>query len=420
MANTENKKEQLHSSEAASIPFGKSWLKKQVLLSILMVFGIVLAVLLNRCYTTMPWDEWTIFGTSAAYWRKPIAVAIFSSSIWGVSICTGCLFWWFVSWVTGANWSAGVRRIWENWSNSGLAPWLALISVSCILMTVLFPWAGGENPTRTDKAFVENSWFYNSSFFIVRQIAYAVILCSLALGARRASLKLDSITETKAVRSSYRNMRFFSAMALPVLAILAGFMSFDWLGGMSDSPSPSIMPLVFLSFAGVSGLAVSTATACLSSKYAGKENTGIKQGQLGALLLVSLMFKGYFAYSQLMLSWYGGIPEEQIFYGLPLETPYTPVWLLLSFGTIFSIILLLPPFVRKSSKLLLSVSLAVVLTSSMEICIITTSLTGIDPVSFMFIASWLTIMSVICMLMLAYVLSYMAHNRCFSVNHHLK
>lgn len=397
-----------------SISFGSSWLKKPLILSILMGFGILLCAFLNRCYHAMPWDEWTILGIHIVDWRKPIAAGLLSASIWSVGISVGCLFWWMLSWVTGAGWSAGLRRVWENWANSGLGAWMALLATVCIMTTVVFPWADRlRDPSIPVPG---NVWFFNVDMFMGRQGIYLLVIGVLAMVARSCSLNGD-LKKGDKIRRYERNMRSFSAVSLPVVVILTGMMGIDWIAKLSDGAILSMWPLFFVSYAGVVALAASTATASLTLRYRGGSRSGLERGHLGALLLAALLFKAYFGYSQFLVTFYSGLPAEQSFYAARLAGCWHQVAGFCAIGgVLLPIMLLLIPAVRRNSRLLGSIAIWLVLASAIEALWMVAAAMGLEITNMMLVAAFGVSLVLVVALQVMHVLSSMSRERCFAVD----
>lgn len=365
----------------ASMPRRFPWPNRAGVLALLLVFAILLCVFLNRCYISMPWDAWTIGGIPVAYWRKPLAAALMASSLWILGLSLGSLFWWLVSWVAGAHWSAGIRRIWAAWACSGHAGWITLLATVSILTTVVFPWADDTRPVEGLSPF--HAWFFSSTPFFVRQAAYVAVVAVMALVLRRRSAQAQP-ESADGCRRQARNNRFVAAVALPVVVIMIGLAGVDWVTGLCEGPVLSMWPLYMLAYVAVSGLAASVVTAWVPCCRLGPVSA-----HAGALLLSALLFKAYFAYSQFMITAYGALPGETALYAMRLSAGWNGVVLVwAASGLALPIVLLLWPRTRRTPWMLAATAVLILAASALEAWWMVAPAMGFEPGNGMLIAAF--------------------------------
>lgn len=339
------------------------WVKRRGVVAILIFFLLVLIVLLKQAYISMPWDQ-----ESGLYiWRRPLAVGMLSASLFGVALGIGSLLWWMLSWISGAKWSTGIRRIWENIASSSTIAWLCCICVFCIMLNSIYPWAEILHKLTNGSTWVSNSpalqntlaekghtllaeklWWLNEYGFILRALAVSALFIILTTTIRRASIKADYYEHALALRHHQSKMTFISGVALPAIILITAIIGIDWIMLINENWVSSIFPLYILAFAGSLALAATGLIAVVLRKWRAKARTGLEGGKLAVLLLVALSFKIYFGYSQYMIMDYASIPNEQIF----MQQRMTGTWelwtqCLLWSGLILPLLLLCIPPLRR-------------------------------------------------------------------------
>lgn len=157
------------------------WLTRQFVLCVLMAFAVLLCAFLNRLHWATPWDDWSMAGVQAVFWRKPIAVGFLSAAVCGVLLTVGCLLWWLVFRAFGMQWGGSLQGVWANWANAGMGAWIVLLSTTAILQGALFP-------IEKSKMFAEADTWFEPQSLTGRQGCYLLVACVLAMIARNFQL----------------------------------------------------------------------------------------------------------------------------------------------------------------------------------------------------------------------------------------
>ena len=128
-------------------------------------------------------------------------------------------------------------------------------------------------------------------------------------------------------------MRRASGGLLPFMAIAITFAAFDWLMSLNPTWYSTIFGVYF--FAGsflsaLSILAIVTWQANLKNLFGGGMNIEHTHS-IGKLMLAFTCFWTYIAFSQLLLIWIAGLPEETPFY----ITRFSPGWAWMGIVLIF-------------------------------------------------------------------------------------
>jgi len=222
--------------------------------------------------------------------------------------------------VTGARWSAGLRRIPEAL--------MAIVPVSSLLIVVLYfgrhvlyPWSrpGGlaNEPSIAGKLqYLQTPWVFVRMFIVLAAwIVFAWLF-------RRTSLQQDA--RPGLGLALHQKLTRYAVMFIPVFALTLTVGAFDWLVS-TDPRWFSTMYAVYV-FAGtfVQGIAAITLAVALLKQY-GPLNNSVSDHQLhdlGKMLFAFSTFWAYIWVCQYLLIWYGNIPEEVTHYVTRTNGPW--------------------------------------------------------------------------------------------------
>ncbi len=256
-----------------------------------------------------------------------------------MSLSLGGAFFAAIQWVTGAMWSAPVRRLSEAFT--AYLPWVLItFLILCSGIPVLYLWSHPENvlghPVLEGK-----SGYLNSHFFLVRNVIAIALWVWLSFKLVGNSLKQDVGGE---LTWTLKN-RFWSPIFLIVFALSFTMASFDQL--------MSLDPTWFSTIFGVycfSGLFYSVlAATCLLAVYLksqGKLDGLVNQEHfhdMGKFMFAFTVFWAYIAFSQFMLIWYANLPEETIYFIKRFDHQWIWVSRFLVFGKFLVPFMLLMP-----------------------------------------------------------------------------
>lgn len=223
-----------------------------------------------------------------------------------MSLALGGAFFAAIQWLTGAMWSAPIRRITEAYT--------AYIPVAIVTFIVLYfgihhlyIWSHPE-VVHGDAVLEGKSGYLSTGFFMVRDIVALGLLLFFSNKMIGNSILQDS---TKSAAQTLQN-RALTPGFLIVFALGFTMISFDQL--------MSLDPHWFSTMFGVycfAGLFYSTlALTCILAIYLRKK--GHLQGivndnhlhDLGKFMFAFSVFWAYIGFSQFMLIWYANMPEE--------------------------------------------------------------------------------------------------------------
>ncbi len=156
------------------------------------------------------------------------------------------------------------------------------------------------------------TWYLNPTFFMGRLIGYFIVWYLIGWTLLKWSTDQD---KTKDLALTVKLNRF-SAPGIVLLVLTFTFAAFDWIMSLDPSWYSTIFGVTF--FAG----SMVCIFAALILTFLGMRNAGVLVKEvtvehyhdLGKLLFGFMCFWAYVCFSQFMLIWYAGIPEEVTFY----------------------------------------------------------------------------------------------------------
>lgn len=237
------------------------------------------------------------------------------------ALALGAMFFVMCLHVTGAGWSANVRRIFEQMFR---LPGLVLMALFVVFLTgeLILAGQGGAtvsswlNPNIVpahDTLLEHKSGYLNAPFVLVRALVFFGLWALISTLLWRASVGQDESGD----RWLTLKARFTSSWGLLVLALSSTFFAFDWLMAATDYKFFSTMWGVWY-FAGSMLGAITLGTMVLVWLRSRGKLEGVyteeHQHDLAKLIFGFVVFWAYISFSQYFLIWYSNIPEETAWY----------------------------------------------------------------------------------------------------------
>jgi hypothetical protein len=217
---------------------------------------------------------------------------------------------------THARWMTILRRPVEAMAAT-LPLFLVLLIPVLLGMKQLYSWVdpASAQPPFSKEALhlIENKhgWL-NTGFFIGRAFFYLLLASLISQRLRGLSLRQDK----EGGHALLERMRRLSAGGLPFIALSFTFAAFDWLMSLNPTWYSTIFGVYFFAgsfWAALSLLAIITYLGKLENVFGGGLNIEHTHN-IGKLMLAFTAFWTYIAFSQLLLIWIAGLPEEIPFY----------------------------------------------------------------------------------------------------------
>jgi hypothetical protein len=230
-----------------------------------------------------------------------------ASWIFAVSVAVAALLWVQMAHTLGAGWMVVLRRRAED--VLGALPLLAVLFVPILLgLSALYPWARRESQwgEALREAMATKRGWLSGPFFGARSLLYLGVWTGVGELLRRYSRAQDRSGSPELVEK----LKIIAVGALPPVAFLLTFASFDWLMSLDPTWSSTVFGIYLFggSFGAAVGLLCFVAFGPLASRI--EAATPEHSHALGRILLTFVIFWTYIAFAQFFLVWIADIPNE--------------------------------------------------------------------------------------------------------------
>jgi hypothetical protein len=235
---------------------------------------------------------------------------------------------------THARWVTVLRRPIEVMSASVLI-FLFLFIPLIFVMKHVYVWVEPPDSLGREalKLIAGKAAYLNVRAFIVRTVIYFVLAIFVAERLYGWSQKQDASGDVMLLQKQ-RNL---SAGGLPFIGLALTFAAFDWLMSLNPTWYSTVFGVYYFAGSFVSALsllAVVTMRGRAANVFGGNMNDEHTHN-IGKLMLAFVCFWTYIAFSQLLLIWIAGIPDEVPFYITRFSRGWAGVGILLIVGHFF-------------------------------------------------------------------------------------
>ena len=237
-----------------------------------------------------------------------------------MTIALGSLFFILIQFVSRAGWSTSIRRIAEllMWT----IPFLAVLFVPILVAvwsgrSVPYGWNAPEQvhssvvKAKIDIGYLTKEWF------TIRSVLYFGLWTAMAWFFYGHSRKQD---ESGDVEHSLARQKW-AGPCIMIFALSVSFAAFDWVMSI-DADWYSTIFGVYVFAAGMMAFFATMILISMALQNAGKVRAFISVEHfhdMGKFMFGFIMFWSYIAFSQLLLYWYGNIPEETYWFAVRLK-----------------------------------------------------------------------------------------------------
>jgi hypothetical protein len=237
-----------------------------------------------------------------------------------MTIALGALFFILIQFVSRAGWSTSIRRIAEllMWT----IPFLAVLFVPILVAvwsgrSVPYEWNAPEQvhssvvKAKIDIGYLTKEWF------TIRSVLYFALWTAMAWFFYGHSRKQD---ESGDVEHSLARQKW-AGPCIMIFALSVSFAAFDWVMSI-DADWYSTIFGVYVFAAGMMAFFATMILISMALQNAGKVRAFISVEHfhdMGKFMFGFIMFWSYIAFSQLLLYWYGNIPEETYWFAVRLK-----------------------------------------------------------------------------------------------------
>ena len=287
----------------------------------------------------------TAFATGALVQPARAWAAWLTASFFFLTIALGALLLVALFTLTGAGWSAVVKRVAE-----GIAGWLPVGSLAMLALVggaaVLYPWA--EKP-----ALAKGGWL-SVPLYAGRMVGFLALWVLLARAQRRTSLQQDA----DPAQGLHRRQVGLSAAFVIVFGFTFSLAVVDWVVSLDPKWGSTIFGWYNIGGVLVSGAAALTlATVTLRRLGLLPAVNESHLHDLGKLLFALSTLWAYLWFSQFLLIWYSNIPDEGSWYLRQWRGGWSFLfWLNPILGWLAPFLLLLPRPAKRDEMSLLRVS----------------------------------------------------------------
>lgn len=266
-----------------------------------------------------------------------------------MSLALGGIFFASIQWITGAMWSAPVRRLSE-----AFASYLPIVVLTFILVCVgiphLYLWSHAEH-VKGDLVLQGKSGYLSPTFFMIRNFIALALWIFFAKKMIGNSIAQDT---TRDHGLTVKN-RALAPAFLVLFGVSFTMASFDQL--MSLDPHWFSTMFGVYCFAGL--FYANLASTCLLALYL--ESKGKLEGifndnhlhDLGKFMFAFAVFWAYIGFCQFMLIWYANLPEETGYFLRRFHGGWFWVSAFLLFGKfLLPFFVLLPREAKRNRKIL--------------------------------------------------------------------
>ncbi|MFL5815960.1 MAG: hypothetical protein ACJ763_20495 [Bdellovibrionia bacterium] len=310
------------------------WKVPGVLTPVFLVMAVIGIVVFAIGVSANPIRAWSAFAVNHFFF---------------LSLGLGGIFFAAVQWLTGAMWSAPVRRLSESFT--AYLP-IAVLTFIVLLFGLhhLYQWTD-LNHVASDPVLQVRAGYFSFKFFTIRNLLGLLVLIFLTW-----KMVGNSIAQDKDGSYSWTLKNKSLAPGFLILfGVLFTMMSFDQMMSM-DTHFFSTMFGVYL-FAGLF-YATLAMTCLLALHFRGNgQLEGIVNDNhihdIGKFMFGMTVFWAYIGFSQFMLIWYANLTEETGFFITRMHGSWLYVSAFLAFGKfMLPFFLLLPRDAKRDPKLL--------------------------------------------------------------------
>jgi hypothetical protein len=254
-------------------------------------------------------------------------------SYWG-GIAVASVILLMIFHATHARWMTVLRRPVEAMASSVWIFFVLLIPV-IIGMKQIYSWVDPSPDMGKEalKLLAHKAPWLNRGFFIVRAFGYLLVAGFFAWRLGSWSQRQDKEGGTDLLGRSRR----LSSGGLPFIALAITFAAFDWLMSLNPLWFSTIFGVYYFAGSFVSALsilAIVTDYGRARNVFAGGLNVEHTHN-IGKLMLAFTCFWTYVAFSQLLLIWIAGLPEEIPFYVTRFKAGWAGVGIFMIVGNFF-------------------------------------------------------------------------------------
>lgn len=329
------------------------------------------------------------FGVFGGKWHESYSYSWLFGFCFFLTLTLGGCFWTLLHTLTNSGWGVAVRRLMENLGAT--FPFMLLMALPLLFPQVqehLFEWMN-KHREATGSLFAKPSayqlgnvgehgewllavknFYMNIPFWYARTFAFFGLLGGAIFYLRYLSIKQDTDENADCRRLIWA--RRCSTVMMPIFAVSATFLAFDFIMGLDFTWFSTMWGVYFFAGCAINSMAVLiiTLTWLRSKGYLKIVTSEEHYHIMGKLMHAFVIFWAYVTFSQFMLIWYANIPEETRFFILRNTGAWNiPSICLVIFHFAIPFAVLLPHYVKKKTSLIIPVSIYLLLVHILDVYI---------------------------------------------------
>jgi hypothetical protein len=238
-----------------------------------------------------------------------------------LSLAIGAAFFLSLQSITQSGWSSGFRRVPEAM--------MMYIPVAGILLLFLFfgmhnlyHWSHSDIVS-SNKILQHKSIYLNIPFFFIRLLMFFTVWIILSRSIRRHSLREDEIGGLE----NFNKIELYSKIFIFVLGVTFSMIGVDLIMSIDAGWFSTIFALKNFVAAFLHGSATIFIIVVMLNRrgYFGFLNVSHIHDFARYIFMIAILY-GYFWFAQFMLTWFGNIPEETIYYAVRWQPQWQPIW----------------------------------------------------------------------------------------------
>jgi hypothetical protein len=273
-----------------------------------------------------------------------------------LSLAVGAAFFLSLQSITQSGWSAGFRRIPE--AMMMYIPIAGILLLFLIFgMHSLYHWSLADFVSN-NKIVQHKSIYLNTPFFFIRLILFFALWIILSRSIRKLSLREDEIGGLE----NFNKIELYSKIFIFVIGVTFSMIGVDLIMSIDAAWFSTIFALKNF----VAAFLHASATIFIIVVLLNKKgfftflNVCHIHDFARYIFMISILY-GYFWFAQFMLTWFGNLPEETIYYAVRWQPEWQPIWaidVIVNWGIPFFV--LLPVNTSRSKWIVFAVAIILV------------------------------------------------------------
>jgi hypothetical protein len=249
-------------------------------------------------------------------WLNPVQFfrSYLLAYVFWLGLALGCMAVLMVHHLAGGTWGALLRRVLE--SGMRTLPLMVVLFIPLLFgLRDLYSWARPE-VVANDEVLRHKSPYLNVPFFGVRLAVYFVSWLALAYLLNRWSRQEEQAPGVSARDPIHRRLALFSGLGLLLYGLTMTFAAVDWVMSLEPHWYSTIYGILILVGQLVAALSFGVVALALLAGFEPLSEVLSPEHlhDLGNLLLTSVLFWAYIAFSQFLIIWAGNLPEGIAWY----------------------------------------------------------------------------------------------------------